>query len=145
MLERQAAKGPAAVWAISWAAQVLVALILVQTLYFKFTYAPETQYIFEGRGGRPAATAVGIAELVCAVLLLVPPTAAAGALLALVVISGAIVTHLAALGIQVVNPATGERDGGLLFALAVGVAVGSLVVLAFRWRQLPLVSRWGRA
>lgn len=39
------------------------------------------------------------------------------------------------------NPDTGEGDGGLLFGLALAVAAGSLVVLAFRWRQLPVVGR----
>lgn len=127
---------------IPWAAQVAVALILAQTLYFKFTYAPETQAIFADRGGRPAATAVGVVELLCVILLLIPRTAAIGAALSLLVISGAIFTHLTSLGIQVVDPATGEGDGGLLFGLALLVAVGSAVVLAFRWRQLPLVGQF---
>jgi hypothetical protein len=57
------------------------------------------------------------------------------------VISGAIFTHLTSLGIQVVDPATGEGDGGLLFGLALVVALGSAVVLGFRWRQLPYLDR----
>ncbi len=126
---------------IPWAAQVAVALILAQTLFFKFTYAPETQVIFADRGGRPAATAVGLVELLCVILLLVPRTAALGAALSLLVIGGAIFTHLTSLGIQVADPATGEGDGGLLFGLAVLVAVGSAVVLAFRRRQLPFVGQ----
>ena len=136
------APSPANLWIklIPWAAQVVVALILAQTLFFKFTYAPETQVIFANRGGRLAATGVGVVELLCVVLLLLPRTAAVGAVLSLLVISGAIFTHLTSLGIQVVDPATGEGDGGLLFGLAVAVAVGSLVVLAFRWRQLPLLK-----
>jgi hypothetical protein len=130
-------------WAavVPWAAQVAVALILAQTLYFKFTYAPETQVIFHDRGGRPAATLVGLVELACVVLLLVPRTAALGALLSLLVISGALFTHLTSLGVAVVDPATGESDGGLLFGLAVVVAVGSLVVLGFRWAELPFIRR----
>jgi hypothetical protein len=133
---------PPSVWTklVPWAAQVVVALILAQTLYFKFTYARETQVIFANRGGRPVATALGIVELLCVILLLVPRTAASGAALALFVISGAIFTHLTSLGIQVVDPATGEGDGGLLFGLAVVVAIGSAVVLVFRWRQLPFVG-----
>jgi hypothetical protein len=126
---------------IPWAAQVVVALILAQTLYFKFTYAPETQAIFARRGGRPAATALGVVELLCVILLLLPRTAALGAALSLLVISGAIFTHLTSLGIQVVDPATGEGDGGLLFGLALAVAVGSLVILGYRWRQLPFLGR----
>ena len=125
---------------IPWAAQIVVAVILAQTLFFKFTYAPETQVIFANKGGRLAATAVGIAELLCVILLLMPRTAAIGGLLSLLVISGAIITHLTSLGIQIVDPATGEGDGGLLFGLALVVAVGSLVVLAFRWRQLPFLK-----
>jgi hypothetical protein len=125
---------------IPWAAQIVVAVILAQTLFFKFTYAPETQVIFANKGGRLAATAVGIAELLCVILLLMPRTAAIGGLLSLLVISGAIFTHLTSLGIQIVDPATGEGDGGLLFGLALVVAVGSLVVLAFRWRQLPFLK-----
>jgi hypothetical protein len=115
-------------------------VILLQTLFFKFTYAPETAYIFEGRGGRPAATLVGALELVAAVLLLVPRRAAIGAGLALGLIGGALFTHLTALGIEVKNPETGEGDGGLLFGLAVAVALGSLVVLAVRRRDLPVVG-----
>jgi uncharacterized membrane protein YphA (DoxX/SURF4 family) len=136
-------QSPPSVWIklIPWAAQVVVALILAQTLFFKFTYAPETQLIFADRGGRPAATAVGLAELLCVILLLVPRTAALGAALSLLVISGAIFTHLTSLGVQIVDPATGKGDGGLLFGLAVLVAVGSAFVLVCRWRQLPLNGR----
>src|SRR5262249_23595288 len=107
--------GGVRLWAVSWVAQVVVALILAQTLFFKFTYAPETRVIFADRGGRPAATAVGLVELLCVALLLIPRTAAVGAALSLAVIGGAIFTHLTSLGIQVVDPATGEGDGGLLF------------------------------
>ena len=145
VMDRPAATGPgskASRWLriVPWAAQIGVAGILAQTLFFKFTYARETQVIFANRGGRPVATALGIVELLCVILLLVPRTAAVGAALSLLVISGAIFTHLTSLGIQVVDPATGKGDGGLLFGLAVTVALGSLVVLFFRWRQLPLVS-----
>ena len=124
-----------------WAAQIIVASILAQTLFFKFTYAPETQVIFADRGGRLAATAVGLAELLCVILLLIPRTAAIGAVLSLAVISGAIFTHLTSLGLQIIDPATGESDGGLLFGLAVTVFVGSLVVLWFRWRELPFLAK----
>lgn len=126
---------------VPWAAQILVALILAQTLFFKFTYAPETQVIFGPRGGRPAATAVGLVELLCVVLLLIPRTAASGALLSLLVISGAIFTHLTSLGVQIIDPVTRKGDGGLLFFLACVVALGSLLILAFRWRELPLLRR----
>jgi putative oxidoreductase len=130
-----AARTGLAIRIIPWAAQLVVAAILAQTLYFKFTYSLETELIFGPRGGRPAATLVGFVELIAAVLLLVPRTAAAGAALSLMVIGGAIFTHLTSLGIEVAG------DGGLLFALALSVALGALVVLAFRWRELPGIAR----
>jgi uncharacterized membrane protein YphA (DoxX/SURF4 family) len=115
-----------------------------QTLFFKFTYAPETQVIFAERGGRPAATAVGVVELVCVVLLLVPRTAAIGALLSLLTISGAIFTHLTSLGITIPSaPGSEENDGGTLFFLALLVAVGSAVVLSLRWQELPYLQHRG--
>lgn len=78
---------------VPWGAQLLVAGILLQTLFFKFTYAPETQVIFGPRGGRPAATAAGIVELVCVILLLIPRTAAVGALMSLLLSSAAPSSH----------------------------------------------------
>ncbi|QJW93057.1 PH domain-containing protein [Frigoriglobus tundricola] len=129
---------------VPWSAQVLVAILLAQTLYFKFTYAPQTRYIFEPLGGRPVATAVGLFELLAVVLILIPRTAAIGAVLALGLIGGAIMTHLTTLGISVVDPETGERDGGLLFSMALAIAFASLVVLWYRWADLPLIGRLAR-
>ena len=135
---RPAASFGRAAVVISWLCQLGIAAILVQTLYFKFTYAPETQLIFAKLGGRPAATIAGVAELVCAVLLLLPRGAVWGALLALGVMGGAIATHLIVIGIEVVDPATGTGDGGLLFGLALAVTVLALVVLFLRRGEL----RW---
>jgi hypothetical protein len=121
---------------VSWIAQFITAGILAQTLFFKFTYAPETQYIFKDMGGRPVATLVGCVELLCVVLLLIPRLASIGALLSLMTISGAIFSHLTKLGIVIPDPATGQGDGGLLFGLAVTIAALSLVVLMIRRMEL---------
>ena len=132
-----AAISPLSPWAsrVSWVLQLLVAAILLQTLYFKFTAAPESVYIFSTLGMEPwGRIGSGIAELLAAGLLLVPATAALGALVAVGVISGALFFHLTKLGIVV------QDDGGLLFALAVAVFVGGLVILVLRRRQLPLVG-----
>ncbi len=121
---------------VAWLLQVVVAVILLQTLYFKFTGAPESVYIFQQVGMEPwGRYGSGVTELLAAVLLLWPGRAAWGALLALGVISGAIFFHLTRLGIEV------QGDGGLLFALAVTVFAGSLAVLLLRRRELP----WPRA
>jgi putative oxidoreductase len=120
---------------LSWILQLAVAGILLQTLFFKFTGAAESVWIFSTLGAEPwGRYASGIAELIASVLLLVPGYAALGALLALGVIAGAIVSHLAFLGIEV------QGDGGLLFALAVIVFICSLAILALRWRELPFAT-----
>ena len=117
---------------LSWVMQVSVAAILLQTLFFKFTGAEESVYIFSALGMEPIGRyASGVAELVAAALLLIPGFAPYGALLALGIISGALLSHLAVLGIEV------RGDGGLLFALAVIVFICCLAVLAIRWRELP--------
>jgi putative oxidoreductase len=123
---------------LTWALQLAVAGILLQTLFFKFTGAAESVYIFSTLGMEPwGRYASGVAELIASLLLLIPGCATFGALLALGVISGAIVSHLTVLGIEV------QGDGGLLFALAVIVFISSLAILALRWRELrelPLVG-----
>jgi putative oxidoreductase len=98
---------------LSLVLRLVVAAILLQTLYFKFSGAPESVYIFQTLGAEPwGRIGSGVAELVAAVLLLLPRTAGLGAVLSLGIISGALLSHLAILGIEV------QGDGGLLFALA---------------------------
>lgn len=119
---------------VSWILQITVAVILFQTLFFKFSGAEESVYIFSTLGVEPwGRIASGAIELVVVGLILCPPTAAIGALLALGVITGALASH-AILGIEV------RGDGGLLFALAVTVFVASAVVVYLRRGELPLVG-----
>jgi uncharacterized membrane protein YphA (DoxX/SURF4 family) len=118
---------------VSWAAQLIAAAILLQTLFFKFTAAPESVYIFEALGVEPwGRIGSGLAELIASVLLLIPATAAVGALLAAGVMVGANLSHLTTLGIDV------QGDGGLLFAMACLVLLCSLTVLWLRRRSLPI-------
>jgi hypothetical protein len=115
----------------SWLLQLIVAVILGQTLFFKFTGAPESVYIFSTLGAEPwGRIGSGLVELVAVVLLLIPQTAALGALAGVGIGAGAMASHLAFLGIEV------QGDGGLLFALAGVVLLGSLATLALRWREL---------
>jgi putative oxidoreductase len=109
---------------ISWICRIIVAIILFQTLFFKFTGAEESKYIFStvlspdleayGRIGS------GLVELIAVILLLIPGTVWLGAFLALGTISG--------------------DDGGLLFGLAVTVFVLSSVILFIHRRELPAVG-----
>jgi putative oxidoreductase len=121
----------------SWALQLLVAGILLQTLFFKFTGAPESVYIFTKVGAEPwGRIGSGVIELIAAAMLLVPALVPYGAILALGTISGAIVSHLTILGIEV------QGDRGLLFFLALICLAGSAVILALRRAEVPLVGRY---
>ena len=114
---------------------IIPALILVQTLYFKYSGTPESVYIFETLGLEPhGRIGSGIAELIAAILLLIPKTAWAGAGLSLRIISGAIIAHLSQLGIEV------QGDGGYLFFLAVVVFVTSAIVLRMNRKEIPVVG-----
>jgi len=122
---------------LSWVLQTVVAVILLQTLFFKFTGAPESVYIFSKVGAEPwGRIASGVFELIAAALLLFPRTVVAGAVLSLGVISGAIMSHLTVLGFAL----TEVGDRGELFALALVVFVGSAAVLFIRRRSLPFVG-----
>jgi DoxX-like family len=117
--------------------QVIAAGILLQTLFFKFTGAEESVYIFSTLGVEPwGRIGSGIVELVAATLLLYPPTAAAGSVLAAGVMASAILSHLTVLGIEV------NGDGGLLFVLAVAVFVSSAAVAVLRREELVAASRY---
>lgn len=119
----------------SWVLQLIAAVILAQTLFFKFTGAEESKHIFATLGAEPwGRLASGAAELVAVVLLLTPRTVVFGALLALGMMAGAIGSHLIKLGLVVQN------DGGLLFGLAVAVFVSSAAILVLRRRQIPVIG-----
>jgi hypothetical protein len=119
----------------SWVAQMTEAVILGQTLFFKFTGAAESKYIFSTLGVEPwGRIGTGILELITVCLLLYPKTPVLGAILAMGLMGGAILSHLTRLGIEV------QGDHGLLFKLALTVLVAAMVVLVIRRRELPLVG-----
>ncbi len=121
----------------TWALRIVAAVILLQTLFFKFTGAPESVYIFSKVGLEPwGRIGSGVAELIAAILILIPPTTWLGAGLALAVMVGAIFSHLTLLGIVVMD------DGGLLFGLALAVAACSVVLLFLQRRRLPLIGAY---
>jgi len=115
--------------------RAVAALILLQTLFFKFTGAEESRYIFTKVGMEPfGRIGSGVAELVAVILLLFPTTVALGAALSLGVMAGALFFHLTVLGIEV------QGDGGLLFGLAVTVFVAAAVLLFLYRKQLPVIG-----
>lgn len=135
---------------LSWACRIIAAIILLQTLFFKFTAAPESVYIFTKLGTFihsyvPSASVntleasfrigSGVMELISAILLLAPPFVWAGAILAMAATAGAIASHLTFLGIEV------QGDKGLLFALAIIVFLASAVALYLHRGQLPVLGK----
>ena len=122
---------------IAWACRIAAAVILLQTLFFKFTAAPESVYIFTKVGLEPyGRIGSGVVELIAAILILIPRTTWIGAGLALAVMFGAIFSHLTVLGISVMG------DGGLLFTLSLAVAVCSAVLLFLQRRRVPLIGAY---
>ena len=98
---------------LPWILRLIAAAILIQTLFFKFTAAPESVYIFTTLGMEPfGRIGSGVAELIAAILLLIPRTTFLGAFLSCGVMLGAIASHVLILGYEVQN------DGGTLFILA---------------------------
>lgn len=114
-----------------WILRITASVILLQTLFFKFSGAEESIYIFSTLGIEPyGRIGSGIVELAAAILILIPKTTWIGALGASGVMMGAILSHLFVLGIEV------ENDGGLLFILAVITLLCSLGLLYFNKNKL---------
>ena len=120
---------------ISWACQIVAAIILLQTLFFKFTGAEESVYIFSKLGAEPfGRIGSGVVELVAGAFLLTSRFNWLGALLALGTMSGAILSHLTLLGIDILG------DGGELFALAVITFVCSAIVVFLNVHKVPILK-----
>ncbi len=126
---------------ISWILRLLAAILMLQTLFFKFTAAPESVYIFSTLKMEPwGRLLTGIAELVASILILYPSTIAFGALLGLGIMSGAMLSHLLVLGIEI------QGDGGQLFLYAVLVWISCLMLLLLHKQVLlQILHKWRKA
>ncbi|MFA9213329.1 MAG: DoxX family protein [Candidatus Methylacidiphilales bacterium] len=111
------------------------AAILLQTLFFKFTAAPESVYIFTTLGIEPfGRIGSGIAELIAAILLLWPSKSLIGALLSAGVMAGAITSHVLFLGYEIMG------DGGLLFSLAAIVLILNLIIILYNFQKIISIN-----
>lgn len=120
----------------SWILRLIAAIILLQTLFFKFSASPESVYIFSTVGMEPwGRIASGIAELIASILILVPATTGIGALIGLGVMSGALFFHLTKLGLVVMN------DHGQLFIYALLVFISCLLLLILNRKSLLILFR----
>ena len=115
-----------------WIIKLTAAVILLQTLFFKFSGANESIYIFETLGIEPyGRIGSGVVELIASILILIPRTTLLGALLGMGTMLGAIFSHLFVLGIVVQN------DGGTLFALAVITLTCCLFLVFTQRNKIP--------
>ncbi len=114
----------------SWVLRIAAAVILLQTLYFKFTGHPESVILFTKLGAEPwGRIGTGVIELITGILLLIPSTYFIGALLGVGLMVGAIFSHLLVIGIE------SQGDGGQLFMLAIIVLVCCLLILGLNYQQ----------
>lgn len=115
-----------------WIVKLIAVIILVQTLFFKFTGAEESVYIFQTLGIEPIGRiGSGVVELIASILILIPRTTLLGALLALGTMAGAIFSHIFVLGIEVKN------DGGTLFTLAIVTSICCLILVYNQKSKIP--------
>jgi len=120
---------------IKLALRIIVAIILLQTLRFKFTAHPDSVYIFTQVGLEPVGRiGIGIVELIASFLLLINRTAWLGALITMGVLGGAIMMHLTNLGIDI------KGDGGLLFYTALVTFSLSAIILWLYRTELPVIG-----
>jgi uncharacterized membrane protein YphA (DoxX/SURF4 family) len=115
--------------------RIIVAIILIQTLRFKFLAHPDSVFIFTQAGLEPEGRIViGFLELIAAFLIIFPRTVWLGAGLTLGVISGAIFLHLTKIGIEV------KSDGGALFYTAILIFILSAIILWHERKKIPLLG-----
>ncbi|RLJ64293.1 DoxX-like protein [Lacinutrix venerupis] len=115
--------------------RIVIAIILIQTLRYKFTGHPDSVYIFTQVGMEPyGRIAIGILELVAGILLLIPKTVWVGTLLTIGIIGGAIFLHITQLGISV------NGDNGILFYTALITFILSCIVLFYNRKKIPILK-----
>jgi len=121
---------------LPWVARILAAVILLQTLFYKFRASDESVYIFSALHAEPwGRIGSGVLELIASILILVPRTTAWGALLGLGLMGGAILSHLFVLGLVV------KDDGGLLFIYALLVFISCLYLVWIYRKSLPVLNK----
>ena len=123
-----------------WAARIIAAAILLQTLFFKFTGAEESKYIFTQLGAEPwGRIGSGVVELIASILILIPKTTWVGALMGLGTMTGAILSHIFILGISVKN-SDGTEDSGQLFIYALIVFIACTYLVWVNRKLIPILK-----
>ena len=117
--------------------KIVISIILIQTLFFKFSGAQESVDLFTKIVGEDEATmriGTGILELIASILLFIPKRTWLGAILAFSIMGGAIMSHLTIIGIAHNN------DSGALFFSAIIVLIFSFILLCLNLKSIPFIS-----
>lgn len=121
---------------ISLVIRIIISIILIQTLRYKFTAHPDSVYIFSKVNLEPIGRiGIGVLELIAAILILIPKTIWAGAILTAGIISGAVLMHLTILGIEI------NHDQGKLFYIAITVLALSLIICWNQRKNIPIIKK----
>lgn len=108
---------------ISMILRIVVAVIFIQTLFFKFTAHPDSVELFTALGVEPfGRIGLGIVELIVSLLILIPKTKALGIVSSIGIMIGAIGSHFLVIGTNF------KGDGGALFAMAVVVFIAATIL-----------------
>ena len=109
--------------------RIVTAVILLQTLYFKFSGHPDAIHIFTSIGMEPwGRYGIGVIELIAGIMFFLPNLWRFAAFITVGLMLGAISFHLfTPLGIVVAYG--GHSDGGQLFAMAVVTLIFSSILM----------------
>lgn len=120
---------------LSLALRIIVAVILLQTLRFKFLAHPDSIYIFTQVGMEPwGRIGIGVLKLIASILLFLPKKIWMGAGLATGLMAGAVMMPLTMIGIEV------KDDGGTLFYTAIATLILSLIILWGKKKNIPFLN-----
>lgn len=110
-----------------WTLRIFVAAVLLPQAYFKLTGTDEFVFVFQMLGAEPVGRYLTASlELMTVILLLGPRTLVQGALTGIIVMLGAVGSHLFVLGISV------NEDHGAMFLLACCVLACLVFVVMLR-------------
>ena len=117
--------------------KIIAAIIMLQTLFYKFSGAQESIDLFTKLAGENEAymrIGTGVLELIASIFLLIPKTTWFGALMTFGLMSGAVFSHLTKLGISHNN------DGGLLFGAALVTLIIGVFILYKERKNIPILG-----
>ncbi len=120
---------------VSWICCSIAAGIMIETLFFKFTGAAESKYIFQKMGTEPWwRWGQGIWELLASVCLLLPALRWLGGILTTGAMAAAIISHMTWLGYSI------QGDHGLLFCMAISTFACGMTVLLIHRHSIPFLT-----